>query len=257
VLLDRDAQLLRVVVERIRAAHPRLAVAEVVADLGDDAAAREVGARLAAAHPETTLLVNNAGVALGGGFEQLSLEEFNWLIDINFRAVVTLTHYLLPVLRTNPGSHLANVSSVFGIIAPAGQSAYSASKFAVRGFTEVLRHELADEVGVTCIHPGGIATRIAESARIGADVDPADVAPGRAQMDALLTIPPPVAAEAILRGIERRRPRVLIGWTAKVPDLVARLAPGSYGAVLAALANRRGVAPRGAAALTHPTGLRG
>src|SRR4051812_50011784 len=88
---------------------------------------------------------------------------------VNFRSVVRLTHALLPVLKGHPGAHLVNVSSVFGIVAPAGQAAYSASKFAVRGFSEALRHELAENgVGVTVVHPGGIKTRIAESARIGA-----------------------------------------------------------------------------------------
>ena len=118
--------------------------------------------RSAAAHPRIRLLVNNAGVALGGRFDQVTLEEFDWVIEINFRAVVRLTHALLPALKAEPGAHLVNVSSLFGLIAPAGQAAYSASKFAVRGFTEALRHELADDgVGVTSVHPGGIRTRIA------------------------------------------------------------------------------------------------
>lgn len=238
VLLDRDADRLAEVATRFRVASPGLRVETLVADLADRAATDAVGARLAAEHPETTLLVNNAGVALGGTFDQVTLAEFDWLLDVNFRAVVTLTHHLLPVLRRRPGSHLVNVSSVFGLIAPAGQAAYSSSKFAVRGFTEALRHELAGEVGVTCVHPGGIATRIAATARIGSGVEREESEAARAQIARLLSIPPATAAEVILRGVERRRSRVLIGWSAKLPDLLARLAPASYGKVLAALTPR-------------------
>lgn len=235
VLLDRDAERLAAVADSVRADQQRLRVDTVTADLADHDGTDRVAAQLAADHPEATLLINNAGVALGGRFDQLTLEEFNWLFEINFRAVVTLTHHLLPVLRRHPGSHLANVSSVFGLIAPAGQSAYCSSKFAVRGFTEALRHELAGQVGVTSIHPGGIATRIASTARIASGVDPAERESHRDEVARLLTIPPEVAAETILQGIERRRPRVLIGSTAKIPDLVVRLAPGSYGSLLNAV----------------------
>ncbi len=239
VLLDREAERLSGVADAIRTAHPALTVDTVVVDLSDREATEKAGRQLAADHPEATLLVNNAGVALGGRFDQITLDEFDWLMEINFRAVVTLTHCLLPVLRTHPGAHLANVSSVFGIIAPAGQPAYSSSKFAVRGFTEALRAELSGEgVGVTCVHPGGIATRIASSARVGSGVSQEEVSAGRAQIGRLLTIPPATAAEAILRGVEHRSPRVLIGWSARVPDLIARLAPGSYTRILALALSR-------------------
>ncbi|WP_233491737.1 SDR family oxidoreductase, partial [Blastococcus sp. TBT05-19] len=139
-LVDRDADRLAAVADRIRAAHPRLEVETYVVDLADEAATDALGATLAGAHPGTTLLVNNAGVALGGRFDQVTLEEFDWVLAINFRAVVRLTAALLPVLKANPGSHLVNVSSVFGIFAPPGQAAYAVSKFAVRGFSESLRH---------------------------------------------------------------------------------------------------------------------
>lgn len=238
VLLDRDAERLHRVADAVRAGHPTLQVATVVVDLADRETTDRAGAELAEHHPETTLMINNAGVALGGDFDQLTLDEFNWLIDINFRAVVTLTHHLLPVLRRHPGAHLANVSSVFGLVAPAGQSAYAASKFAVRGFTEVLRHELAGEVGVTCVHPGGISTRIASTAKMGAGVSADASTAGREAFGRLLTIPAATAAEVILAGIERRRPRVLIGWSARLPDLLARVTPGSYGSVIGALSGR-------------------
>lgn len=239
VLLDRDTDGLARMVTELRGSRPALRIESVEIDLGDDTATRAVGARLASEHPETTLLINNAGVAMGGRFADLSLEEFHWLLDINLRAVVTLTHHLLPVLVSHRGAHLVNVSSVFGIIAPAGQSAYSTSKFAVRGFTECLRQELAPQgVGVTCVYPGGIATSVAKSARIPAKLAGADTERARAGMDKLLTISPDDAAAQIVDGIEHRKPRVLIGWSAKIPDILARVAPGSYDTLLARVRRR-------------------
>ncbi|MGY1805348.1 SDR family NAD(P)-dependent oxidoreductase [Blastococcus sp. SYSU D00922] len=234
VLVDRDKDRLGDVADRTRAAHPGLTVTTHVADLSDDAQTDALAATLAAEHPETTLLVNNAGVALGGRFDQVTLEEFDWVMAVNFRAVVRLTHALLPVLKAHPGAHLVNVSSVFGIFAPAGQAAYSASKFAVRGFSEAVRHELAeDEVGVTVVHPGGIKTRIAESARTGSGVSIEEYEAGRKQFAKLLRMPPEKAAAQIVEAIEERRPRLLIGWSAKVPDVLVRLTPGSYWKLIA------------------------
>ena len=116
-------------------------------------------------HGRVTLLINNAGVSLQGSFEEISLDEFAWLMNINFGAVVSLTKACLPHLLAAGGAHLVNVSSLYGIIAPPGESAYAASKFAVRGFSEALRHELAGRVGVTVVHPGGVKTNIAFSTR--------------------------------------------------------------------------------------------
>jgi short-subunit dehydrogenase len=229
VLVDRDKDRLGDVADRLRGAHPGLTLATHVADLSDDEQTAELAATLAAEHPETTLLVNNAGVALGGRFDQVTLEEFDWVMAVNFRSVVRLTHALLPALKAHPGAHLVNVSSVFGIFAPAGQAAYSASKFAVRGFSEAVRHELAENaVGVTVVHPGGIKTRIAESARTGSGVSVEEYEQGREQFAKLLTMPPEIAAALIMEAIEKRRPRLLIGWSAKVPDVLVRLLPGSY-----------------------------
>jgi short-subunit dehydrogenase len=234
VLVDRDKDRLGDVTDRLRTAHPELTVATHVADLSDDDETTALAATLATEHPETTLLVNNAGVALGGRFDQVTLEEFDWVMAVNFRSVVRLTHALLPALKAHPGAHLVNVSSVFGIFAPAGQAAYSASKFAVRGFSEAVRHELAENsVGVTVVHPGGIRTRIAESARTGSGVSAEEYERGRKQFAKLLTMPPETAAAMIVEAIEKRRPRLLIGWSAKVPDVLVRLLPGSYWKLIA------------------------
>ena len=239
VLVDRDKERLDGVAADVRRAHPQLVVDTYVVDLSDDAATAEAAESLAAAHPGTTLLVNNAGVALGGRFDQVTLDEFDWVMAVNFRSVVRLTHAFLPALKAHPGSHLVNVSSVFGIFAPAGQAAYSASKFAVRGFSEAVRHELAEDgVGVTVVHPGGIKTRIAESARTGSGVSVEEYEQGRKQFAKLLTMPPEAAAAQIVAAIEKRRPRLLIGWTAKVPDVLVRLMPGTYWKLIARRAGR-------------------
>ncbi len=237
VLVDRDEDRLAKVADRLRAVHPGLAVAAHVADLADEQQTDALAAMLAAEYPGTALLINNAGVALGGRFDQVTIEEFDWVMAVNFRAVVRLTHALLPVLKAHPGAHLVNVSSVFGIFAPAGQAAYAASKFAVRGFSEALRHELADDgVGVTVVHPGGVKTRIAESARTGSGISIEEYERGREQFVKLLRMPPEKAAAQIMAAVERRRPRLLIGWSATVPDVLVRLVPGSYWKLVARLA---------------------
>ncbi|MDN5762127.1 MAG: SDR family oxidoreductase [Microlunatus sp.] len=235
VLVDRNDQRLSAVAAGIRHRCPAIVVHTVTADLGDHEATVYLAQRLAREHPELTLVINNAGVALAGSFTELSLEEFEWLMEINFRAVVTVTHALVPVLLRHPGSHLVNVSSVFGLIAPPGQTAYATSKFAVRGLTESLRAELLGRVGVTCVHPGGIATRIAVDARVSDGADRTEIERGLPVIARLLRIPASEAADIILRGVGRRRPRVLIGMSAVLPDLAVRIAPGSYGRVLAAV----------------------
>src|SRR5277367_5308675 len=137
-------------------------------DVSDEIRVKNFSEEVLARHGRVTLLINNAGVALGGTFEEISLDDFRWLMGINFWGTVYGVRYFLPILKKEPRAHIANLSSVFGIIAPAGQSAYSTSKFAVRGFTEALRHELAgSNVRVSPVHPGGIKTPIAVHARTG------------------------------------------------------------------------------------------
>ncbi|HZG88848.1 MAG TPA: SDR family NAD(P)-dependent oxidoreductase [Pseudonocardia sp.] len=249
VLLDRDGPGLEEVAGTVRAAHPGVTVETLVVDLADRDATAAAAQRMRAEHPRVGLLINNAGVALGGRFEHLGLDEFEWLMDVNFRAPVLLTHHLLPALLAEPGSHLVNVSSLYGLIAPPGQSAYSSSKLALRGFSQALRAELAGRVGVTTVHPGGIRTKIAESARIAAAAPRAEIEQGRAAFDKLLSYPPEKAAEEILDGVERRRARVLIAASAKIPDVLARLLPAGHMAVLAAITTAVGrVAARRAGA---------
>jgi short-subunit dehydrogenase len=228
VLIDRDAIRLDAVAETIRTDHPDLSVEAQVADLADLGSLPGLAASVRDRHPAIGLLVNNAGIALGGMFEHLTVAEFESVLDVNFRAPMRLIHGLLPALLAGPGSHLVNVSSLYGLIAPPGQSAYSASKFALRGLSEVLRSELAGRIGVTTVHPGGVRTRIAETARVGAGVPAEMIGAHQRLFAALLTYPPEKAAAEILAGVERRKARVLIAASAKVPDVLARLMPVSH-----------------------------
>jgi len=213
----RDAQALGV-----RASAHRL-------DVADRAAVAAFPQLVDAVHKRVDLLMNNAGVALGGTFEQVGADDFDWLMEINFHAVVRMTRAFLPQLHRSDDGRIVNVSSIYGIITPPGQAAYAASKFAVRGFSNVLRNELeGSSVGVSVVHPGGVATSIAKNARIPAAAPPEEVARGRRQMEKLLRLQPDEAADIIVRGIEKRRARILVGRDAKAAALLERLAPVGY-----------------------------
>ena len=187
-----------------------------------------------AEHGGLDILVNNAGVAVGGTFEQITDEDFEWLFEINFWGVVRMTRAFMPLLRASTDARIVNISSVYGLVAPPEQVPYSASKFAVRGFSEALRHELdGSTVGVTVVHPGGVNTMIAENARVPAGVTQEEMERRRRKYRKLLRLSPEVAAEEIVQGIERRQARMLIGSDAKLISLIARLFPVSYWKVLA------------------------
>lgn len=200
-------------------------------DVADREAVRALPDEVTRDHGRVSLLFNNAGVGLGGTFAQLTEEDFDWLIGINFRGVVDVTRAFLPVLEQADRARIVNVSSIFGVIAPPGQTAYCAAKFAVRGFSESLRHELAQEgssVGVTVVHPGGVATRISTDSRVGHLFSAEEIAERKAAATRLLTMPPDQAASIILRAVERGKGRVLVGKDARLAEAVQRLMPASY-----------------------------
>lgn len=203
-------------------------------DVADRSQVTALPAVVLAAHGGVDLLFNNAGVAVGGTFEQVSEADFEWLFEINFWGVVRMTRAFLPVLRSSDDARIVNLSSVFGLIAPAGQVAYAASKFAVRGFSEALRHELeGSTVGLTVVHPGGVATAIADSARAPHGTPPEEVERRRRAMKAQLRMPAARAGEIIVEGAERRKSRVLVGADAAALSLLARIAPVQYWKALA------------------------
>ena len=180
---------------------------------------------------------------LGAGVETMSIEDFEWLMGVNFWGVVHGTQAFLPHLKAAGDGHVINISSVFGLISIPTQSAYNAAKFGVRGFTDALRMELevADcVVSCTTIHPGGVRTNIARRARV--DPELADRAgPGGigAEFDRIAWTTPDKAAQQILKAVERNRRRALIGPDAKVIDVISRLPVGLYQRVLVQGARRR------------------
>ena len=208
-----------------------VSVSEHVFDVADAAAIANLPAAVEARHAGTNILVNCAGVALGGTFAQLSLEEFEWLFQINFWSVVRMTKAFLPLLERAAQAQVVNISSVFGLIGPPGQSAYAASKFAVRGFSEVLRHELdlaGKNIGVTVVHPGGVRTGIAKNARLAAALPKADAERMEGQWEKLLRDSPESVAETIVAGVARREKRILCGADATRIDVIQRLMPVRY-----------------------------
>lgn len=209
-------------------------------DVADPSAVQNFARGVQQDFGRASLLVNNAGVALYGTFAELSLEEMEWLIRINFWGVVYGCKFFLPLLEREAEAHIVNVSSVFGLIGPPGQSAYCSSKFAVRGFSECLREELrATPIRVTCVHPAGIATRIAETARAGRATRVEEHSQARERFSRALTIPPEDAASAIVRGILGDKNRVLIGKDAYRIDFLQRLMPARANAMLSAWLQRR------------------
>jgi short-subunit dehydrogenase len=189
------------------------------------------------AHPGLNIVVNNAGVALFGQFHEIDQTQMQWLMNINFWGVVHGSRAFLPYLQARGEAHIVNVSSIFGIIAPAGQTAYCAAKFAVRGFSEALRHELQmnqSKVRLSVVHPGGVATSIASNARMGIGVtDNLRRTESIDRFAQMAKTTPLGAAQRIIRGIEKNEPRILIGGDARFLDLLQRFKPATYWPVLA------------------------
>jgi short-subunit dehydrogenase len=235
-LADRDEAGLQAVAAEIARSHPRKVSLHRV-DVGDVNQIQQFAAAATSAHPALNIVINNAGVALLGQFGEIEQAQMEWLININFWGVVHATRAFLPQLSRQPAAHIVNLSSIFGIIAPPGQTAYCAAKFAVRGFSESLRHELAmanSSVKLSVVHPGGVATNIVRNSRTGAGVtDNARRVQSIERFDAVAKTTPAAAAQRIIKGIEKNQPRILIGNDARVMDLLQRFRPATYWAVLA------------------------
>ncbi len=186
---------------------------------------------------KTDYVFNNAGVALVDRAETIEYDDFRWLMDINFWGMVYGSKAFLPHFQERKSGHIINVSSLFGLIAVPGQSAYNASKFAIRGFTEALAQEL-DGSGVyaSSVHPGGIKTNIARNARF---VNGGPDGGGHSDMiknfDHIAKTTPEQAADVILKGVEKKKKRILIGADARLLDRVQRLMPEKYSGFLSLL----------------------
>src|SRR3954447_6243067 len=198
-------------------------------DVGEPSQIEAFAQAAVAAHPGLNIVVNNAGVALLGQFSEIDQAQMDWLMNINFWGVVHSCRAFLPHLSRQSEAHIVNLSSIFGIIAPPGQTAYAAAKFAVRGFSESLRHELqmaGSPVRLSVVHPGGVATNIARNSRTGTGMtDNARRAETIERFDAVAKTTPAAAALRIIEGIEKNRPRILVGNDARFMDILQRLRP--------------------------------
>jgi len=185
------------------------------------------------------VVVNNAGVTMTGDFEEITYDDFEWIMSINFWGVVTGTKEFLPHLIESGDGHVVNISSLFGLVSMPGQSTYNASKYAVRGFTEALREEMlvnGRPVGVTCVHPGGIKTGISRNGRKVASLD-------AEELDSLFEkklarMEPSRAAEIIVNGVLGDKARVLVGLDAHLIHHAAKLAGSRYQDVVAIFGKR-------------------
>jgi short-subunit dehydrogenase len=235
-LADRDEAGLKTLAAEIAKASSRNVTSHRV-DVSEPQAVEDFAQAAIAAHPGLNIVVNNAGVALMGSFAEIDQAQMDWLMNINFWGVVRSTRAFLPHLSRQREAHLVNLSSIFGIVAPPGQTAYAAAKFAVRGFSESLRHELqmaASPVKLSVVHPGGVATNIVRNSRTGVGItDNARRAQSIERFDAVARTTPQAAALRIIQGIEKNQPRILIGNDARFMDLLQRLRPGTYWSVLA------------------------
>jgi len=234
-LSDRDEAGLQSLAAELKASGRKVTTHRL--DVGDAAAIKQFADDATAAHPGLNIVINNAGVALFGTFAEIDQAEMEWLFNINFWGVVHGTRAFLPQLSRQREAHVVNLSSIFGIVAPPGQSAYAAAKFAVRGFSESLRHELAvanSPVKLSVVHPGGIATAIARNARAGAGMtDNARRVQAIERFERAAKTSPRDAALRIIAGIARNEPRILIGSDARLLDLLQRFMPGTYWKVIA------------------------
>lgn len=200
-------------------------------------------------HGKVNLIFNNAGVALGNTVEDAKYEDYEWIMGINLWGVIYGTKAFLPYIKQTGDGHIINVSSIFGLFAQPTQSGYNMTKFAVRGFTESLRQELDLQncgVSATCVHPGGIKTNIARSARMSNSVLSLTGGKGSTekmtqQFEKMFVTTPETAANVILNAVKRNARRVLIGNDAKATDLMQRMLPTIYQKIVTTsfkLANR-------------------
>jgi NADP-dependent 3-hydroxy acid dehydrogenase YdfG len=184
-------------------------------------------------------IYNNAGIAFIGDIEVSQFKDIERVMDVDFWGVVNGTKAFLPHLIASGDGHVINVSSVFGLFSVPGQAAYNSAKFAVRGFTEALRQEMAvakHPVKVTTVHPGGIKTAIARNMTAADGVDIAELA--RTFDKKLANTSPQKAARIILDAVRKDRARVLVGPDAKVLDIIVRLTGSGYQRLFTALTTR-------------------
>jgi NADP-dependent 3-hydroxy acid dehydrogenase YdfG len=190
-------------------------------------------------------IYNNAGIAFTGDIEVSQFKDIERVIDVDFWGVVNGTKAFLPHLIASGDGHVVNISSIFGLFSVPGQAAYNSAKFAVRGFTEALRQEMAlagHPVKVTTVHPGGIKTAIARNAAAAEGLDAGELA--ELFDKRLASTSPQRAARIILEAVRKNKARVLVGPDAKALDLLVRLTGSGYQRLFAPVLSRLLPTPR-------------
>ncbi|TCB50524.1 SDR family NAD(P)-dependent oxidoreductase [Acinetobacter terrestris] len=235
-LSDVNEQGLAQTVELVKDSHVRVTTQKL--DVADRDAMKAWAADTVQNHGSVNMIFNNAGVALGSTVEGASYEELEWIVNINFWGVVYGTKEFLPLIKKSGDGHIINISSLFGLTAQPTQSAYNATKFAVRGFTESLRQELDMEncgVSALCVHPGGIRTNIANAAKMNDSIRTLGMHPEKSAkaFNKLLRCPPEEAARQIIEAVQKDKRRLLIGNDAKAVDLMQRILPTGYQRIMA------------------------
>ena len=206
-----------------------------IVDMGDMERIEALPEEVLARHGAVDLVFNNAGVTMGSSFAGMSEEDWDWVMNINLNGVVKATRVFIPLLKDRPEAAIINTSSIFGMIAVAGQSVYHATKFGVRGFTESLAKEFKDTaVQVHCVHPGHIGTNIVANSRFNEDDDATFMRQDNVDVDEMADMfrtggmHPSRAAQIILNGVKRNKRRIFVGLDAKLMDLAQRITPMHY-----------------------------
>ena len=211
-------------------------------DVADRAQMQAFANDVVAAHGAVHILVNNAGVSVYASFEDQSLEDFDWIVGVNLWGVIHGCKFFLPHLKAAGEGHIVNLSSVLGIIAPPLQTSYVATKFAIRGFSESLRAELAGlNIGVTSVHPGTIQTNILRDARLVTTSEA--VRTNTQRLFDRLGTSPDVVATRVVKAIEYNSPRVLITTETRVADALKRFMPATADGIVARVFKRINLEP--------------
>ena len=208
-------------------------VSTYYADVSNYESMKDFSSKVLRDHNDIDVLVNNAGVNLMDRFTDGDLDDFKWLMDVNFWGTVYGVNVFLQNLLSREDAHIVNISSILGLMSLPGQAAYNSSKAAIKGFTESLKMELAGtSVDVTCIHPGGVKTNIALNARAGNTVSKETRNKLITEFDKLSYTTSKSAAQQILKGIKSNKRRVMMGIDAKIADILVRTFPGCYETIM-------------------------
>ncbi|CAG0901474.1 unnamed protein product, partial [Darwinula stevensoni] len=216
---DRDEVGLAQTVDLLKNQYPQTKVLSQGLDVTDEAGQQAWLARILAEYNQVDGVINNAGIALMGNFDEVEKEKFDKVVAVNLTAPINITRLFLPELKKRPWAAICNISSLFGLIAPVGNAAYAVAKFGLRGFNEVLRQELMPtNVKVISVHPGGIKTNIALNAEAASNYTEQQRVKLATEFGKALVTTPEKAASIIIEGIKEGKPKVIVGTDAKLAD---------------------------------------